>query len=111
MAPARAIVPHNVAVERRRVVAEGLVQGVYFRDTLRQTALRLGVAGWVRNRGDGSVEAVFEGPPDDVGRLVEAARRGPQGARVERLHVWEEPVEGISGFEIVGSEAQDGSAS
>ena len=59
-------------------------------------------AGWVRNRGDGSVEAVFEGAPDDVERLVEAARRGPRGARVERLEVWEEPVEGVSGFSIVG---------
>jgi acylphosphatase len=92
----------NVAVERRRVVAHGLVQGVFFRDTLRQAALRHGVAGWVRNRGDGSVEAVFEGAPDDVERLVEAARRGPRGAQVERLEVWEEPVEGISGFSIVG---------
>lgn len=93
---------HNVAVKRRRVVAHGLVQGVFFRDTLRQAALRHGVAGWVRNRGDGSVEAVFEGAPDDVERLVETARRGPRGAHVERLEVWQEPVEGISGFNIVG---------
>jgi acylphosphatase len=75
-----------VVVERRRVVAHGFVQGVSFRDTLRQAALRHRVAGWVRNRGDGSVEAVFEGAPDDV----------------ERFEVWEEPVEGVSGFSIVG---------
>lgn len=90
-----------MVVERRRVVAHGFVQGVFFRDTLRQAALRHGVAGWVRNRGDGSVEAVFEGLLDDVDRLVELARRGPRGARVERLEVWEEPLEGIAGFNIV----------
>jgi acylphosphatase len=95
-------VAQNVAVERRRVIARGLVQGVFFRDTLRQAALRHEVAGWVRNRGDGSVEAVFEGAPDDVARLVEAARRGPHRANVERLDVWEEPFEGVSGFSIVG---------
>jgi acylphosphatase len=91
-----------VAVERRRVVAHGRVQGVFFRDTLRRAALRHGVAGWVRNRGDGSVEAVFEGAPDDVDRLVEVARRGPRGAEVERLEVREEQVEFLSGFSIVG---------
>jgi acylphosphatase len=95
-------VPQNADVERRRVVALGLVQGVTFRDTVRRAALRHGVAGWVRNRGDGSVEAVFEGAADDVDRLVEVARRGPRGARVDRLDVWEEQVEGISGFDIVG---------
>ncbi len=83
-------------------MARGLVQGVYFRDTLRRAALRHGVAGWVRNRGDGSVEAVFEGLPDDVDRLVDVARRGPRGAHVESLEVWDEPVEGVSGFNIVG---------
>jgi acylphosphatase len=91
-----------VVVERRRVVAHGFVQGVFFRDTLRRAALRHGVAGWVRNRGDGSVEAVFEGAPDDVDRLVEVARRGPRGAEVERLEVREEQVEFLSGFSIVG---------
>jgi acylphosphatase len=75
---------------------------VFFRDTLRRAALRHGVAGWVRNRGDGSVEAVFEGAPDDVDRLVEVARRGPRGAEVERLEVREEQVEFLSGFSIVG---------
>ena len=92
----------NVAVERRRVVVHGLVQGVFFRDTIRRAALRHEVAGWVRNRCDGSVEAVFEGAPDDVERLVEAARRGPRRARVERLEMWDEPVEGLSGFSIIG---------
>ncbi len=83
-------------------MAHGLVQGVYFRDTVRRAALRHGVAGWVRNRGDGSVEAVFEGAPDDVERLVETASRGPRGARVDRVESWEEPVEGLAGFTIVG---------
>jgi len=102
VAPCSARVAQNVAVERRRVVAQGLVQGVCFRDTLRRAALRHGVAGWVRNRDDGRLEAVFEGPRDEVDRLVGVARRGPRGSRVERLEVWEEPAEGISGFNIVG---------
>ena len=51
---------------------------------------------------NGSVEAVFEGALDDVERLVDVARLGPRGARVDRLEVWEEPVEGVSGFRIVG---------
>ncbi len=89
-------------MRRRRVVVHGLVQGVYFRDTLLQAALRDGVSGWVRNRADGTVEAVFEGAADAVDHLVESARRGPPGARVDHLDVWEEPVGGITGFHIVG---------
>lgn len=89
-------------VQRRRVVVHGHVQGVYFRDTLLRAARRHGVAGWARNRPDGTVEAVFEGAAEAVQRLVEEARRGPPHARVERLDMHEEPVEGLSGFRIVG---------
>ena len=85
---------------RKRVRATGLVQGVYYRDTCRRKAAAHGVAGWVRNRPDGSVEAVFEGEPPAVAALVEWARRGPAKARVSRLDVSDEPPEGLAGFAI-----------
>ncbi len=85
---------------RRRVLVHGRVQGVFFRDTTRRQALQRGVAGWVRNRPDGSVEAVFEGEPDAVARLVELCREGPRGAAVARVDVSEEEPEGLSGFGV-----------
>ena len=87
---------------RRRVIVHGRVQGVFFRDTLRTQALRRGVAGWVRNNRDGTVEAVFEGEPDAVERLVELSREGPRGAAVTRVDVFEEGPEALSGFRVVG---------
>ena len=85
---------------RRRVVVHGLVQGVFFRDTTRRQAEQRGVAGWVRNNPDGSVEAVFEGEDDAVERLVELCREGPRGARVESVDVLREEPEGLSGFQV-----------
>jgi acylphosphatase len=85
---------------RRRVVAHGRVQGVFFRDSVRQRARSEGVAGWVRNRSDGAVEAAFEGPPDAVERLVGFARSGPRSADVDRVEVADEEPEGLSGFEV-----------
>jgi acylphosphatase len=85
---------------RRRIKAHGRVQGVFFRDTTRREAKRRGVAGWVCNAGDGSVEAVFEGDPEAVHALVELCRAGPGHAFVERLAVEEEEPEGLSGFEV-----------
>jgi acylphosphatase len=85
---------------RRRVVVHGLVQGVYFRDTLRRRAGLLGVAGWARNNPDGTVEAVFEGEPDAVERLVGLSREGPRGARVDRVEVEDEAPEGLLGFAV-----------
>lgn len=85
---------------RRRITAEGRVQGVFFRDSTRKEAERRGVAGWVRNTGDGTVEAVFEGEPDAVDALVELCRGGPGHASVERLDVAEEEPEGLSGFQV-----------
>jgi acylphosphatase len=84
--------------ERAHVRVTGLVQGVYFRGETRDRAASRGVAGWVRNRSDGSVEAVFEGPRSAVESLVDWCRRGPRGARVDQVDVlWEEP-EGLTGF-------------
>lgn len=85
---------------RRRVVVHGFVQGVFFRDTLRRHAARLGVSGWARNTREGTVEAVFEGEPDAVERMVALSREGPSGARVDHVDVVEEPPESIGGFAI-----------
>ena len=71
----------------RRLIARGLVQGVWFREGMRQEAARLGIAGWVRNRRDGSVEAVVHGSADAVEAMIAWARRGPEAARVDELEV------------------------
>ena len=85
---------------RRRIRATGRVQGVFFRDSTRREAERRGVAGWVRNCGDGSVEAVFEGPEDAVDALVAFTRDGPGHAEVEALDVASEEPEGLRGFDV-----------
>jgi acylphosphatase len=85
---------------RSRVVARGRVQGVFFRDTVRRRAAAAGVAGWVANRPDGAVEAVFEGAPDAVAALVELCRRGPPRAHVTGFECTEEDPQGIEGFTV-----------
>ena len=85
---------------RRRVTVTGRVQGVFFRDSLRQRASSHHVAGWATNRSDGALEAVFEGRPDDVERLVSFAKTGPRQAEVDSVDVRDEDPEGLSGFEI-----------
>jgi acylphosphatase len=85
---------------RRRVVVHGRVQGVFFRDSLRRLAEREGVSGWARNTSEGTVEAVFEGEPDDVERLVSFAKIGPPDAIVEAVNVSQEDPEGLTGFSI-----------
>jgi len=87
-------------MQRRRVVVQGHVQGVFFRETVRRRALAAKVAGYVRNRPDGSVEAVFEGERDAVERLVEFCREGPRGARVDWVDVENEVPGGLTGFEV-----------
>jgi acylphosphatase len=89
-----------MSAARKRVVVHGAVQGVFFRDTTRRKAQSRGVAGWVTNRPDGAVEAVFEGDPEAVDSLVSFASEGPRGAQVERVDVSEEEPEGLSGVEI-----------
>lgn len=85
---------------RRRVAVRGRVQGVFFRETTRRRALAERAAGWVRNRPDGTVEAVFEGEREGVERLVAFVREGPPGARVEWVDVASEEPEGLSGFDV-----------
>jgi acylphosphatase len=84
---------------RRRVVAHGSVQGVFFRDSVRREASRRGVAGWAKNCADGSAEVVFEGEPDAVDAMVEYVRKDPGHSNVESVDVSEEEPEGLNGFE------------
>jgi acylphosphatase len=81
-------------------VIHGHVQGVFFRDSLRRRAQEEGVTGWARHTSEGTLEAVFEGSPEAVTRLLAWARSGPPEARVEKLDQFEEEPEGVAGFEI-----------
>jgi len=83
----------------RRLRIHGRVQGVWFRESMRQEAEALGITGWVRNRMDGSVEAVVEGSPAAVEAITAWARRGPRGAEVRLLDVEDEPPAGHAAFE------------
>jgi acylphosphatase len=86
---------------RRRVVVRGEVQGVFFRDSTRNEAESRGVSGWVKNRDDGAVEAVFEGPKEAVEAMLEWCRSGPARADVEDMDVSvDEDPDGLSGFEV-----------
>ena len=87
---------------RKRAVVDGYVQGVFFRDSCQREAARVGVAGWVRNRNDGAVEAVFEGAPDAVDAMVRWCRAGPPRARVDRVRVIDEEPEGLTRFTVKG---------
>jgi acylphosphatase len=88
-------------VIRRRVVVSGRVQGVFFRDSCREQATRRGVSGWVANRDDGTVEAVFEGEPAAVEALVDWCRSGPPSARVDRVEVSDEEPQNDRSFRVV----------
>jgi acylphosphatase len=85
---------------RKRVVVRGDVQGVFFRDSTRRQASSRGVDGWVANRSDGSVEAVFEGDPDSVRSMVDFCKGGPRAADVKDVDVSDEEPEGLSGFDV-----------
>lgn len=89
-------------MERRHVLIYGFVQGVGFRFGVERAARSRAVSGWVRNRPDGAVEAVFEGEREDVEALVDFCRRGPRGADVERVEVRKESAEGLVGFDVAG---------
>jgi len=87
---------------RVRVIIRGRVQGVWFRDSTRREAQALGVTGWVRNRADGTVEAVMEGPEESVEALVRWCWKGPPHARVESVEVTEQTWTGeFYCFEVV----------
>jgi acylphosphatase len=90
----------NARVKRQRVVVRGQVQGVFFRDTCRRRASEAGVAGWVRNRSDGALEAVFEGDDAAVDDLVTWCWSGPPSAIVESVEVTDEEPVGETGFSV-----------
>jgi acylphosphatase len=87
-------------VIRRRVIVTGRVQGVFFRETTRREAERRGVSGFVSNRADGTVEAVFEGEPDAVDAMVELCRRGLGAAVVTGVEISEEDPSGLEDFQV-----------
>jgi acylphosphatase len=76
---------------RRRVIIKGLVQGVNFRNSTKQVADQLRIVGWVKNREDGTVEALFEGSPDAIQQMIEWCKRGPPASRVDEVRVVPEP--------------------
>ena len=82
----------------RQIRVIGRVQGVGYRYALRDEALRLGVAGWVRNRADGSVEALLIGDEDAVAAMIEACQEGPFAARVANVAVSDAEDDGSAGF-------------
>ncbi len=84
--------------QRKRVHVHGRVQGVWFRGSTQQRARALGLAGWVRNCADGSVEAVFEGSAEAVAAAIAFCGDGPPAARVARVEVEDESVEGLRDF-------------
>lgn len=83
-----------------RVVVHGHVQGVFFRDSLRQCADNNGVAGWARNRDDGAVETLLEGSPNAVETVLDFCREGPSRADVQDVEATDVSPEGLSGFQV-----------
>jgi acylphosphatase len=87
--------------ERAHVYVSGQVQGVFFRDSTRERAEQLGLAGWVRNISDGRVEALFEGPSEKVREMVRWCEEGPSHADVEDVEAeFEAPQGDLAGFEV-----------
>lgn len=88
----------------RRVVVDGRVQGVGYRQACAAAARRLGLAGWVRNRRDGRVEALFEGAPAGVAQMISWCRAGPPMATVTAVQVHDEEASGRSGFRVASTD-------
>lgn len=91
----------DTPIVRRRLLIEGFVQGVYFRQSTHRQAEQLGLSGWVRNRRDGKVEVVAQGPSERVAQLERWCHEGPPGARVHSVDALDEPLEPVAPhFEI-----------
>lgn len=93
---------HDERMRRVQVIVRGDVQGVGYRYTARVRAHELSVAGWVRNRADGTVEAELEGDPAAVATMLEWMRQGPPGARVTEVATTEVAPAGDAGFHVRG---------
>jgi acylphosphatase len=97
----------NEADQKTRTVTvriEGRVQGVYYRAWTHDTAQSLGLDGWVRNAGDGSVEAVFSGPAAQVEQMLERCKDGPRDAKVTAVTIIDEGGAPPSGFKVIASD-------
>lgn len=89
---------------RKRVFISGRVQGVYFRSFVQETAREIGVRGWVRNRRDGRVEAVLEGPPEALEKMIRRCLQGPPASRVENVESIDEEYQGEdTDFQIIST--------
>ena len=89
------------AIRTVQVLISGRVQGVWYRAWTEETARGLGLAGWVRNRRDGAVEAVFSGPPDRVAAMVARCAEGPPKARVAAVEIVAEGLPAPEGFSVL----------
>jgi acylphosphatase len=90
----------DVELVARRAIVRGHVQGVFFRDSTRVQAERRGVAGWVANLSDGSVEAHLEGAADAVQQVIDFLGCGPPNARVDRVEITEVAARGFRWFQV-----------
>ena len=79
-------------MKKVRIKVFGDVQGVFYRYSAREMALKLELKGWCRNEGDGSVQVVIEGAPQEVNRFIDWSKKGPSMARVEKIEVNEEVI-------------------
>ena len=87
---------------RVHLIIEGRVQGVWFRESTRREAVSLGLSGWVKNLPDGTVEALVEGPENEVNNLISWCQKGPPAATVNRVHQRQEKWQGdLHSFEII----------
>jgi acylphosphatase len=96
----------NAPPDRRRGVRvriEGRVQGVGYRYWAEGAATALGLAGWVRNRRDGTVEALFAGPAGDVAQMLDRCHDGPPGSNVTVVTVLEEGIDPPAGFDVLAT--------
>ncbi len=83
------------------IVVEGLVQGVFFRQTTKTKALEAGITGEVKNRSDGSVQIIATGTEEQIKKLVEWCHKGPEHAVVMHVHIEQIPIQKFNGFSIV----------
>ena len=90
-----------MTIKTLRLVIHGRVHGVFFRDSMRREAQKLGVAGWVKNRSDGAVEAAVQGESADVDAIVRWVHRGSESAQVERVEIGPD-VGSYTNFEVIG---------
>jgi acylphosphatase len=84
------------------LIISGLVQGVFYRATCKETAIRLGLGGWVRNLSSGDVEVLAQGEKENIEKLIEWCRKGPLHAKVSNLKIeWQNKTENFTTFKVI----------